>query len=116
MPIFGLVFGTIGLYHLMETRVSFYTELVNDYDKYMQVMTRLNFAYQHIKFWECIQPGMYLARALPYISTGRIVEGYTVSSNENNICVDINHLICFLLQRSCDERLWRWNSFKKSVS
>lgn len=83
MPIFGLVFGTIGLYCLAEKRASFYIALVNDYDKYMQVITRLNLAYQHIKFWECIQPGMYLARALPYISTGRTVEGYTVSSRAN---------------------------------
>lgn len=41
----------------------------------------LNAAFQRAKFWEFTKPCLYLARALPYICTGRTVEGSLVGPN-----------------------------------
>lgn len=49
------------------------------YDQFNLGVARINHAFQQVKFWEFTQPCLYLARALPYISTGRTVEGYLVS-------------------------------------
>lgn len=54
------------------------TEDTADYDRFILGIARLNHAFQQVKFWEFTQPCLYLARALPYISTGRTVEGYMV--------------------------------------
>ncbi|KAI9250715.1 hypothetical protein BY458DRAFT_536237 [Sporodiniella umbellata] len=79
-PIFGLIFATMGLYSLIEDeRVDFVsTSDSKNYDKFIEGVSRLNHAFQQVKFWEFTQPCLYLARALPYISTGRTVEGFTV--------------------------------------
>ncbi|KAI8374416.1 uncharacterized protein BYT42DRAFT_639583 [Radiomyces spectabilis] len=79
-PIFGLIFCTMGMYCLVE---SDQIDLLasgdrEEYDRFVLGITRLNHAFQQVKFWEFTQPGLYLARALPYISTGRSVEGYMV--------------------------------------
>ncbi|CEG62750.1 hypothetical protein RMATCC62417_00028 [Rhizopus microsporus] len=79
-PIFGLIFATMGLYSLIEDeRVDFIsTHDSKNYDRFIEGVARLNHAFQQVKFWEFTQPCLYLARALPYISTGRTVEGFTV--------------------------------------
>lgn len=63
-------------------------DLVSDsdaknYEKFVNGLSRLNHAFQQVKFWEFTQPCLYLARALPYVTTRRIVEGYMVS------CIDL---------------------------
>ncbi|KAL0095824.1 hypothetical protein F4703DRAFT_1826999 [Phycomyces blakesleeanus] len=79
-PIFGLVFATMGLYSMVEDEQ---VDLVSagdtkNYDRFILGVSRINHAFQQVKFWEFTQPCLYLARALPYISTGRTVEGYMV--------------------------------------
>jgi hypothetical protein len=51
---------------------------VKNYEKFIFGLSRLNHAFQQVKFWEFTQPCLYLARALPYVTTRRIVEGYMV--------------------------------------
>lgn len=70
----------MGLYHLIEDEQ---VDLVSaddakSYDRFNLGVARINHAFQQVKFWEFTQPCLYLARALPYISTGRTVEGYLV--------------------------------------
>ncbi|KAI8336142.1 hypothetical protein BC941DRAFT_428418 [Chlamydoabsidia padenii] len=79
-PIFGLIFATMGLYCMVDDgQVALVTtEDTKDYDEFILGIARLNHAFQQVKFWEFTQPCLYLARALPYISTGRTVEGYMV--------------------------------------
>ncbi|KAF7728389.1 hypothetical protein EC973_006197 [Apophysomyces ossiformis] len=79
-PIFGLIFATMGLYTMVEDDQ---VDLVSprdpeNYDRFINGVARINHAFQQVKFWEFTQPALYLARALPYISTGRTVEGYMV--------------------------------------
>lgn len=54
---------------------------IKNYEKFILGLSRLNRAFQLVKFWEFTQPCLYLARALPYIATRRIVEGYLVILN-----------------------------------
>ncbi|KAI9469638.1 MAG: hypothetical protein EXX96DRAFT_586924 [Benjaminiella poitrasii] len=75
-PIYGLIFATMGLYCMVEEGQIELTE--TKYEKLVFGLSRLNHAFQQVKFWEFTQPCLYLARALPYIMTGRIVEGYMV--------------------------------------
>lgn len=80
-PIYGLIFATMGLYCMVEDGQ---VDLVSDgdiknYEKFIFGLSRLNHAFQQVKFWEFTQPCLYLARALPYVTTRRIVEGYMVS-------------------------------------
>lgn len=49
-----------------------------NYEKFVLGLSRINHAFQQVKFWEFTQPCLYLARALPYFATRRIVEGYMV--------------------------------------
>ncbi|KAI8086018.1 uncharacterized protein BX664DRAFT_334708 [Halteromyces radiatus] len=79
-PIFGLIFATMGLYCMVEDeQVELVTtEDTKNYERFILGIARLNHAFQQVKFWEFTQPCLYLARALPYISTGRTVEGYMV--------------------------------------
>ncbi|ORX45471.1 hypothetical protein DM01DRAFT_1311751 [Hesseltinella vesiculosa] len=79
-PIFGLIFATMGLYCMVEDEQMDLVVLedAKNYDRFIVGVSRLNHAFQQVKFWEFTQPCLYLARALPYISTGRTVEGYTV--------------------------------------
>lgn len=51
---------------------------IKNYEKFILGLSRLNRAFQLVKFWEFTQPCLYLARALPYIATRRMVEGYMV--------------------------------------
>ena len=51
---------------------------IKNYEKFVSGLSRLNHAFQQVKFWEFTQPCLYLARALPYIVTRRMVEGYLV--------------------------------------
>ncbi|KAL9542771.1 hypothetical protein PS6_009636 [Mucor atramentarius] len=79
-PIYGLIFATMGLYGMVEDGQ---IDLVSDgdiknYEKFIFGLSRLNHAFQQVKFWEFTQPCLYLARALPYVTTRRIVEGYMV--------------------------------------
>ncbi|KAG0186756.1 hypothetical protein DFQ28_007360 [Apophysomyces sp. BC1034] len=79
-PVFGLIFATMGLYSMVEDDQ---VDLVSsrdpqNYDRFIDGVARINHAFQQVKFWEFTQPPLYLARALPYISTGRTVEGYMV--------------------------------------
>ncbi|KAG0191251.1 hypothetical protein DFQ28_000646 [Apophysomyces sp. BC1034] len=79
-PIFGLIFATMGMYCMVEDEQ---VDLVSTgdsktYDRFILGVARLNHAFQQVKFWEFTQPCLYLARALPYISTDRTVEGYMV--------------------------------------
>ncbi|KAG1463152.1 hypothetical protein G6F56_005350 [Rhizopus delemar] len=70
----------MGLYCLIEDdQVDFIsTHDAKNYSQFIEGISRLNHAFQQVKFWEFTQPCLYLARALPYITTGRIVEGFTV--------------------------------------
>ncbi|KAI8344260.1 hypothetical protein BC941DRAFT_408182 [Chlamydoabsidia padenii] len=79
-PVFGLIFATMGLYCMVDDeQVALVTTTdTKDYDEFILGIARLNHAFQQVKFWEFTQPCLYLARALPYISTGRTVEGYMV--------------------------------------
>ncbi|KAI9269939.1 hypothetical protein BY458DRAFT_510336 [Sporodiniella umbellata] len=79
-PIFGLIFATMGLYCLIEEDEIDFISMGDskNYSQFIEGISRLNHAFQQVKFWEFTQPCLYLARALPYISTGRIVEGFTV--------------------------------------
>jgi hypothetical protein len=70
----------MGLYSMVEDGQ---IDLVSDgdiknYEKFIFGLSRLNHAFQQVKFWEFTQPCLYLARALPYVTTRRIVEGYMV--------------------------------------
>lgn len=49
------------------------------YDKILFGLSKINHGFQQVKFWEFTQPCLYLARALPYFTTRRIVEGYMVN-------------------------------------
>lgn len=60
-----------------------------NFERFFLGIARLNHAFQQVKFWEFTQPCLYLARALPYISTGRTVEGYMVNRKEKNHCAFI---------------------------
>ncbi|KAI8987603.1 hypothetical protein BDF20DRAFT_277734 [Mycotypha africana] len=79
-PIFGLIFATMGMYCMIEDeQVDFVsTGDSKNYDRFILGVSRINHAFQQVKFWEFTQPCLYLARALPYISTGRTVEGFMV--------------------------------------
>ncbi|KAI9311724.1 hypothetical protein BX666DRAFT_1994979 [Dichotomocladium elegans] len=79
-PIFGLIFATMGLYRMIEDdEVKLLSsEDKKSYDRFNLVVARINHAFQQVKFWEFTQPCLYLARALPYIATGRTVEGCLV--------------------------------------
>ncbi|GAN05696.1 hypothetical protein MAM1_0099c05170 [Mucor ambiguus] len=79
-PIFGLIFATMGMYCLIEDeQVDFVSSGDSkNYDRFILGVSRINHAFQQVKFWEFTQPCLYLARALPYISTGRTVEGFMV--------------------------------------
>ncbi|KAI9362251.1 hypothetical protein BD770DRAFT_316637 [Pilaira anomala] len=79
-PIFGLIFATMGMYCMVEdAEVDFVsTGDSKNYDRFILGVSRINHAFQQVKFWEFTQPCLYLARALPYISTGRTVEGFMV--------------------------------------
>ncbi|GAA5811152.1 hypothetical protein MFLAVUS_004581 [Mucor flavus] len=79
-PIYGLIFATMGLYCLVEDgQINIGTnDDSKDYEKLIFGLSRLNHAFQQVKFWEFTQPCLYLARALPYVTTRRIVEGYMV--------------------------------------
>ncbi|KAI9008961.1 hypothetical protein CLU79DRAFT_891574 [Phycomyces nitens] len=79
-PVLGLIFVTMGLYSMVEDNE---VELVcsldsGNYQQFATGLTKINHAFQQVKFWEFTQPCLYLARALPFILTGRIVEGYMV--------------------------------------
>ncbi|KAL0091054.1 hypothetical protein F4703DRAFT_1400836 [Phycomyces blakesleeanus] len=79
-PVYGLIFVTMGLYTMVEDNE---VELVcsldsGNYQRFAEGLTKINHAFQQVKFWEFTQPCLYLARALPFILTGRIVEGYMV--------------------------------------
>ncbi|KAF7723985.1 hypothetical protein EC973_001445 [Apophysomyces ossiformis] len=78
-PIFGLIFATMGMYCMVEDeQVDLVSTDSKTYDRFVSGVARLNHAFQQVKFWEFTQPCLYLARALPYISTDRTVEGYMV--------------------------------------
>ncbi|KAI8083598.1 hypothetical protein BDF21DRAFT_337121 [Thamnidium elegans] len=79
-PIYGLIFATMGMYCMVEdAEVDFVsTGDSKNYDRFILGVSRINHAFQQVKFWEFTQPCLYLARALPYISTGRTVEGFMV--------------------------------------
>lgn len=88
-PIYGLIFATMGLYSMVEDGQ---IDLVSDgdvknYEKFIFGLSRLNHAFQQVKFWEFTQPCLYLARALPYVTTRRIVEGYMVMTLFFGICI-----------------------------
>ncbi|KAI9248827.1 hypothetical protein BDA99DRAFT_608896 [Phascolomyces articulosus] len=82
LPVYGLIFGAMAFYYMAEHGNKDYYEAVNDdYDLYINCVNNLNQAFQKVKFWEFMQPCLYLARALPYISTDRTMEGYMVLSH-----------------------------------
>lgn len=79
IPTFGLIFATMAFYTILEKRPeAYHKEVRGNYNSFQAATTELNHAFQRIKFWEFTQPCLYLARALPYISTGRTVEGFQV--------------------------------------
>ena len=76
-------------------------DLVSDgdaknYEKFIFGLSRLNHAFQQVKFWEFTQPCLYLARALPYVTTRRIVEGYMVSCLFDSLQITILLIIAFV--------------------
>ncbi|KAI8376559.1 uncharacterized protein BYT42DRAFT_575048 [Radiomyces spectabilis] len=79
-PIFGLIFATMGMFCLIEDEEVDIVSMGDhkNYERFIRGITRINHAFQQVKFWEFTQPCLYLARALPYLSTGRTVEGFTV--------------------------------------
>ncbi|OZJ03803.1 hypothetical protein BZG36_03026 [Bifiguratus adelaidae] len=80
LPIFGLIFATMGLYEIVEAGVFEAVAAIRGhyFERFVTSVVQLNHAFQKVKFWEFCQPSLYLARALPYISTGRVVEGFLV--------------------------------------
>lgn len=81
-PIFGLILATMGLYEIIEdNQVNLLgSNDAQSFEKFINGIASLNRAFQQVKFWEFTQPCLFLARALPYISTGRSVEGFLVST------------------------------------
>ncbi|CAO3590799.1 unnamed protein product [Absidia cylindrospora] len=79
-PIYGLIFAVMGFYLLVEDNEEHLITLgtQDNYDQFNRGVARINNAFQQVKLWEFAEPSLYLARAFPYISTGRIVEGYLV--------------------------------------
>ncbi|ORZ21135.1 hypothetical protein BCR42DRAFT_345789 [Absidia repens] len=79
-PIYGLIFAVMGFYLLLEDKEKHLITLGNKdgYERFHRGVTCINNAFQQVKLWEFAEPSLYLARAFPYISTGRIVEGYMV--------------------------------------
>ncbi|KAI9307012.1 hypothetical protein BJ944DRAFT_228992 [Cunninghamella echinulata] len=79
-PIYGLIFAVMGLYCIIEDTTS-NVLLINtkeSYNAFNWNLARLNNAFQQVKLWEFTEPCLYLARAFPYIFSGRTVEGYMV--------------------------------------
>lgn len=74
----------MGFYMLVEDKDEQLITLVtkDDYERFNRGVTRINNAFQQVKLWEFAEPSLYLSRAFPYISTGRIVEGYLVSAQD----------------------------------
>ncbi|KAI7871605.1 hypothetical protein BDF14DRAFT_1762829 [Spinellus fusiger] len=79
-PILGLIFVIMGLAIMIEDHEVDITgfKTAENYEKFIQGIIKINHAFQLVKYWEFTQPCLYLARALPFILTNRIVEGYTV--------------------------------------
>ncbi|KAI8086298.1 uncharacterized protein BX664DRAFT_335464 [Halteromyces radiatus] len=79
-PIYGLIFAVMGFYELMEDNEEHMISLETKggYERFHKGVARINNAFQQVKLWEFAEPSLYLARAFPYISTGRVVEGYLV--------------------------------------
>ncbi|CAO3629174.1 unnamed protein product [Cunninghamella blakesleeana] len=79
-PIYGLIFAVMGLYCIMEDTTAnvLSIDTKESFNKFNWNLTRLNNAFQQVKLWEFTEPCLYLARAFPYIHSGRIVEGYMV--------------------------------------
>lgn len=78
----------MGLYCIIEDTTS-NVLLINtkeSYNAFNWNLARLNNAFQQVKLWEFTEPCLYLARAFPYIFSGRTVEGYMVkySYSHNN--------------------------------
>lgn len=104
----------MGLYRMIEEDEG---DLITDddggYDQFNLGVARINHAFQQVKFWEFTQPCLYLARALPYISTGRTVEGYLVSCSWHALLVPLTHWCIF---RYFDMVFMRCISFKRFLS
>ncbi|KAI9496217.1 hypothetical protein BDB00DRAFT_953131 [Zychaea mexicana] len=99
LPVYGLIFGAMAFYHMAEVGDREYYTAVNErFDIFIESVNSLNRAFQKVKFWEFMQPCLYLARALQYISTDRTVEGYTVlyhGLNEMHFMHEIRFLKAF---------------------
>ncbi|KAI8343565.1 hypothetical protein BC941DRAFT_411733 [Chlamydoabsidia padenii] len=80
IPIYGLIFAVMGFYMLLEDKDEHLITLTtkDGFDRFNRGVTLINNAFEQVKLWEFAGPSLYLARAFPYISTGRIVEGYLV--------------------------------------
>lgn len=78
----------MGLYMLIEDKDEhLITVSTRDgYNRFNKGVARINNAFQQVKLWEIAEPSLYLARAFPYISTGRIVEGYLVKTILGSAC------------------------------
>ncbi|KAL1916785.1 uncharacterized protein VTP21DRAFT_5489 [Calcarisporiella thermophila] len=96
-PIFGLNFCTIALYDLVEAGVFAAQATVKRhfFDEFVGWIVKLNHMFQQVKYWQFTQPCLYLARALPYLSTGRFVEGHLVLHHGLRE-MDTSHEIFFL--------------------
>ncbi|KAI7854568.1 hypothetical protein BDC45DRAFT_508695 [Circinella umbellata] len=82
LPVYGLIFGTMGFLYLAENGgTDYYLAVSGEYDMFLECVVKINEAFHKVKFWEFIQPCLFLARALPYISTDRTVEGYMILSH-----------------------------------
>ncbi|KAI8073297.1 hypothetical protein BC940DRAFT_343964 [Gongronella butleri] len=79
-PNYGLVFATMALYMLLEDSENDIITIDGrtTIEQFTTDMAKLNSVLQQVKIWEFMEPCLYLARAYPYIATGRIVEGYMV--------------------------------------
>ncbi|RUS17434.1 hypothetical protein BC937DRAFT_89983 [Endogone sp. FLAS-F59071] len=80
IPVYGLIFATMALYELSEAGALDAEAVVDPrfFERLIVNVRTLNAAFQRAKFWEFTKPCLYLARALPYICTGRTVEGSLV--------------------------------------
>ncbi|ORX50236.1 hypothetical protein DM01DRAFT_1409225 [Hesseltinella vesiculosa] len=101
-PTYGLIFATMALYELLEDKDNTIVSINGrgTSDQFTSDMAKLNNVFQRVKIWEFTEPSLYLARAFPYIATGRIVEGYMVLRH-GTIEMKFIHEIRFLKAYYC---------------
>jgi hypothetical protein len=82
------------------------------FEKFINGIASLNRAFQQVKFWEFTQPCLFLARALPYISTGRTVEGFLVRRAQHcsfqSLYLTVRSLLTFYVTSTAGFATWNY--------